>query len=192
MARIVVIDSSPLIGLAIVDGLAWLPKLFDVVKLPESVKQEMLPGKAARGEQAIAQALAAGWLKVWPETIAPTHEIDLDAGETDCINLGLSHIDGVLLIMDERAGRAVAKEKGLRVTGTAAIIGLAKKQGLIPSARVVFEVLHASDFRISAAVIKQVLVSVNEKIYPEVFTEQSQDTLSEWNPAADDETYADL
>ena len=192
MARIVVIDSSPLIGLAIVDGLAWLPKLFDVVFLPESVKQEVLPGKAARGEQAIAQAIAAGWLKVWPETIAPQLEIDLDAGETDCINLGLSHVDGVLIIMDERAGRAVAKEKGLRVIGTAAIIGLAKKQGLIPSARVVFEVLHASDFRISAAVINQVLVSVNEKIYPDVLTEQSQGTLSEWNSSADDESYADL
>ena len=192
MARIVVIDSSPLIGLAIVDGLAWLPKLFDVVFLPESVKQEVLPGKAARGEQAIAEALAAGWLKVWPETIAPQLEIDLDAGETDCINLGLSHFDRVLMIMDERAGRAVAKEKGLRVIGTAAIIGLAKKQGLIPSARAVFEVLHASDFRISATVINQVLVSLNEKIYPDVLTEQSQGTLSEWNSAADDESYADL
>jgi predicted nucleic acid-binding protein len=192
MARIVVIDSSPLIGLAIVDGLAWLPKLFDVVFLPESVKQEVLPGKAARGEQAIAQAIAAGWLKVWPETIAPQLEIDLDAGETDCINLGLSHVDGVLMIMDERAGRAVAKEKGLRVIGTAAIIGLAKKQGLIPSARAVFEVLHASDFRISATVINQVLISVNEKIYPDVLTEQSQGTLSEWNSAADDESYANL
>ena len=192
MARIVVIDSSPLIGLSIVDGLAWLPKLFDVVFLPESVKQEVLPGKAARGEQAIAQAVAAGWLKVWPETIAPQLEIDLDAGETDCINLGLSHVDGVLMIMDERAGRAVAKEKGLRVIGTAAIIGLAKKQGLIPSARAVFEVLHASDFRISATVINQVLISVNEKIHPDVLTEQSQRTLSEWNSAADDESYADL
>lgn len=41
--------------------------------------------------------------------------------ETDCINLGLGHTDEVLLIMDERAGRAVAKEKGLSVVGTAAI-----------------------------------------------------------------------
>lgn len=162
MNRIVVIDSSPLIGLAIVDGLEWLPKLFDNVFLPESVKQEVLPGKAAPGEPAIAQALAAKCIKLWPEPIAPQLEIDLDPGETDCINIGLSNPDKVLLIMDERAGRAVAKEKGLRVIGTAAIIGLAKKQGLIPSARAVFEVLHRSDFRISAAVIHQVLVSVNE------------------------------
>ena len=162
MARIVVIDSSPLIGLAIVDGLKWLPKLFDVVFLPESVKQEVLPGKAARGEEAIAHAIAAGWLKIWPEPIESQLDIDLDMGETDCINLGLRNVEEFLLIMDERAGRAVAKEKGLRVIGTAAIIGIAKKQGLISSAREVFEVLHSSDFRISATVINQVLVSLNE------------------------------
>lgn len=162
MTRIVVIDSSPLIGLAMVDGLQWLPKLFDTVFLPDTVRQEVLPNKAAPGEQAIAQAIGAGWIKVWPEIIEPLLDIDLDAGETDCINLGLRYADQVLLIMDERAGRAVAKEKGLRVIGTAAIIGLAKKRDLIPSARAVFEVLHRSDFRISAAVINQVLVSVNE------------------------------
>lgn len=162
MPRIVIIDASPLIGLAIVDGLAWLPKLFNEVILPETVKQEVLPGTAARGEEAIALALNSGWITVWPEPIAPQLEIDLDAGETDCINLALSHADRALLIMDERAGRAVAKEQGLRVIGTAAIIGLAKKQGLIASARAVFETLHNSDFRISAAVINQVLASVNE------------------------------
>jgi predicted nucleic acid-binding protein len=162
MTRIVVIDSSPLIGLAMVDGLQWLPKLFGTVFLPDSVKQEVLPGKAAPGEQTIAEAIGVGWVKVWSEMIEPLLDIDLDAGETDCINLGLGNPDNVLLIMDERAGRAVAKEKGLRVIGTAAIIGLAKKQGLIPSARAVFEVLHRSDFRISAAVINQVLLSVNE------------------------------
>jgi predicted nucleic acid-binding protein len=151
-----------LIGLALVDGLIWLPKLFGQVFMPESVKQEVLPGNQAPGEQAIAHAIAAGWLTVWPYPISEQLDIDLDAGETDCINIGLDNPDKVLLIMDERAGRAVAKENGLRVIGTAAIIGLAKKQGLIPSAHAVFEVLHRSDFRISAAVIKQILVSVNE------------------------------
>lgn len=162
MVRKVVIDSSPLIGLALVGGLDWLPKLFGQVFLPETVKQEVLPGKDAPGENAIAQAIDEGWVTVWPDPISPQLDIDLDAGETDCINIGLTNPDQFLLIMDERAGRAVAKEKGLRVIGTAAIIGLAKKHGLISSVRAVFEVLHGSDFRISAAVINQVLISVNE------------------------------
>jgi predicted nucleic acid-binding protein len=160
--RLVIFDASPLIGLAIVEGLRWLPELFGTVYLPESVKKEVLPGLAARGEEAINHAIDTGWLKVWPEPIQPKLDIDLDIGETDCINLGLGHTGDVLLIMDERAGRAVAKEKGLSVAGTAAIIGLAKKQGLIISARKAFEELHSSDFRISSAVINQVLFSVNE------------------------------
>lgn len=162
MTRIVVIDSSPLIGLAIVDGLQWLPTIFGSVFLPESVRYEVLPGKSAPGEEAIKLAIDKGWLTIWTEPIKPLLDIDLDAGETDCINIALSHSAKVLLIMDERAGRAVAKEKGLRVTGTAAIIGLAKKQGLIPSARAAFERLHNSDFRISATVINLILDSVNE------------------------------
>jgi len=40
----VVIDASPLIGLAIVDGLSWLPKLFDTIYVSEIVKAEGLAG----------------------------------------------------------------------------------------------------------------------------------------------------
>jgi predicted nucleic acid-binding protein len=163
VSRLVVIDASPLIGLAIVNGLRWLPELFGTVFMPESVRNEVLPGVGANGEEAIAYSIEAGWLKIWPEPIPAILDIDLDIGETDCINLSLSHADKTLLIMDERTGRAVAKEKGLSVVGTAAIIGMAKKQGLIPSARKAFEVLHASDFRISATVINQVLLSVKEQ-----------------------------
>ena len=46
--------------------------------------------------------------------------------------------------------------------GTAAIIGQAKKAGLIESARDVFETLHLSDFRISAEIIKTILTRVGE------------------------------
>jgi predicted nucleic acid-binding protein len=45
MERKVVIDSSPLIGLVLVGGLEWLPSLFSNVYLPETVRQEVLPGK---------------------------------------------------------------------------------------------------------------------------------------------------
>lgn len=157
MARIVVADASPLIGLAMVDGLRWLPRLFGEVWLPDAVRNEVLPGKQARGEAEIQTALGTGWLMVWEQVIPPLPDIDLDEGESACISLALHHPDPALLIMDERAGRAVAREKGLTVTGTAAIIGTAKQRGLIPSARQAFETLHQSDFRIAAAVIRQIL-----------------------------------
>ena len=64
--------------------------------------------------------------------------------------------------MDERAGRAIAQERGLRVAGTAAIIGLATQRGLIPSARELFALLHAAEFRIAPEVIRTVLQRVGE------------------------------
>lgn len=162
MARIIISDASPLIGLSIVDGLSWLPKLFDTVWIPEEVRREVLPARAAQGKQAIELALDMGWLRLWQEPFEPLTDIDLDEGESACISIALGLSEPVLLIMDERAGRAVAKEKGVAIIGTAALIGEAKKRGLIPSARQAFEVLHQSDFRISANVIRTVLTRVGE------------------------------
>lgn len=162
MARVVIADASPLIGLSIVDGLPWLPLLFGEVWIPEAVRCEVIPNPSARGAVAIQSSMAAGWLKVWDAPVHPLLGINLDEGESACISIALSHPEPVLLIMDERAGRAVALEKGIQVIGTAAIIGRAKTTGLIPSARQVFDVLHRSDFRISAAVIKTILTRVGE------------------------------
>ncbi len=75
MSRIVVIDFSPLIGLAIVEGLKWMPELFYAFFLPESVKQEVLPCNAARGEDTIAYAINTDWLTVWSKPIEPLLEI---------------------------------------------------------------------------------------------------------------------
>jgi predicted nucleic acid-binding protein len=163
MARLVLTDASVLIGLARVEGLPWLGRLFGTVWMPVEVRREVLPGTGVADEQAIRLAEGAGILRLWPDESPTQPDLpDLDEGEAACIRLGLAHARGALLLMDERAGRAVAQERGLRVAGTAAVIGMAKSCGLIPSARAVFARLHASDFRISAAVIETILRRVGE------------------------------
>lgn len=87
---------------------------------------------------------------------------ELDEGEAACIRLALAQCRPSLLLMDERAGRAIAMQHGLRIAGTAAIIGMAGQHGLIPSAKKAFARLHASDFRISAEVIATILRRVGE------------------------------
>lgn len=175
MARVVLSDASPLIGLAVVSGLSWLEPLFGRVWVPPAVLREVLPesteprrGTAPpwRDEPELRHALAKGWLREWKRRIPDLDLPDLDAGESECIRIASAHSrtkgNEALLLMDERAGRAVAAEQGLRVAGTAAVIGMAKRKRLIASARHAFETLHRSDFRISADVIKTVLVSVGE------------------------------
>lgn len=157
MAGIVIADASPLIALARVNGLDWLPSLFDEVMVTEEVLAEVLTGDYPATEAPIRQALSAGWLRVvaieTPEPALP----DLDEGEASSIRLALSRTEPALLLIDERSGRAVAQELGLNVAGTAAVIGLARQRGLIHSARQVFAALHASDFRIAPEVIQTVL-----------------------------------
>lgn len=162
MAGYVLSDASPLIGLARVEGLPWLGQLFGTVWLPEEVRAEVLGNRGFAGEEAILAALQADWLQPAPATPVAPELPDLDEGEAACIRLALAQSVPALVLMDERAGRAVAQALGLRVAGTAAVIGMAKQRGLIESARQVFERLHRGDFRISPQVIKTVLARVGE------------------------------
>lgn len=162
MAGLVLTDASPLIGLAHVGGLPWLGALFGEVWVPAQVWVEVAPGKGFAGEQAIVAAQAGGYLKLADSAPLLPELPDLDEGEAACIRIALAHGGPALLLMDERAGRAVAQEQGLPVAGTAAVIGMAKSRGLIGSARDVFARLHASDFRISAEVITAILRRVGE------------------------------
>ncbi|AHE96968.1 DUF3368 domain-containing protein [Thioalkalivibrio paradoxus] len=162
MARLVLSDASPLIALSRVNGLAWLPSLFGAVTMPPEVYREVLPGLDLPGEDAITQALSAGWLHIAGPGPGTPALPELDEGESACIRIALAHDGPTLLLMDERAGRAIAQERGLRVADTAAIIGLAKQRGLIPSARELFALLHAAEFRIAPEVIRTVLQRVGE------------------------------
>jgi predicted nucleic acid-binding protein len=162
VAAIIISDASPLIALARVDGLGWLQALFNEVLITEAVLSEVLTGSFAASEARIEAAIAAGWLRaVQCQSNAPVLP-DLDEGEAASIRLALALGGETLLLIDERAGRSVAQEFGLQLAGTAAVIGLAKQRGLIASARSVFAELHASDFRIAAAVIQTVLERCGE------------------------------
>lgn len=161
MARLVLTDASPLIGLSLVDGIPWLQALFGTVTVPEEVLREVV-GRHFRGEAAIADAVTAGWLlPMGPAAVDPALP-DLDEGEAACIRLALAANVPALVLMDERAGRAVAQEFGLQVAGTAALIGMAKQRGLVTAAKPVMERLHRCDFRIAAEVIRTVLQRVGE------------------------------
>jgi predicted nucleic acid-binding protein len=155
-------DASPLIGLCIVDGLPWLQALFGKVWMPPEVRNEVLSGQVSRGEAAITAAMQSEWLGVWGGAASSQVLPQLDEGEAACIRVALAHTGPRLLLMDERAGRAVAQDLGIQVAGTAGVIALAKQRGLIPSTRAVFAELLHSDFRISAEEIRTVLARVGE------------------------------
>ena len=167
MKRIVIADASALIALAKIEHLFILQDLFGEVWLAPTVLLELRLAEFSATGSALQIALDAAWLRVNPEPIANVVLTGLDAGETQSILQALhaqSQSVAVLLIIDEQTGRAAAKELSLTIAGTAAIIGMAKQKGLVPSARLVFEALFKTDFRISADTIRQVLSNVGETV----------------------------
>jgi len=89
----------------------------------------------------------------------------VDPGEASSIRLGCDCQelgDHVLIVMDDRAGRLEAKSRGLAVLGSAALVGLAKTQGLIPAARPLLEKIVEAGYFIGPSIVSAVLADVGE------------------------------
>jgi predicted nucleic acid-binding protein len=160
---LVLADASPLIALANVEGLPWLHGLFGRVSLTAAVRGEAVPGQGRPGEREIAAAIQRGWLEVIEGDWADPGFADLDEGEAATLRAAVNLRQPCLILRDERAGRAVARELGFPVTGTAGVILAAKRRGLIPAVKPVFEQLLRKDFRLSAELIRAVLAEAGEK-----------------------------
>ncbi len=169
LAKLVIADASPLIALSLVGQLPLLQAIFGEVLISPVVVQEVLTGKFAKGEQDIRAAFAAGWLVVSRAEEAAIALQQLDPGEAQSIKQAVTlQREGadVLLLMDEKAGRSAAAEFQITCLGTAALIAVAKRRGLIASATSLFEELLKCEFRLSQAVIREVLVDTGERLEP--------------------------
>jgi predicted nucleic acid-binding protein len=124
---IVVSDTSPLTALLTVGKAELLVQLFGEVLIPQEVEKELLRSSTA----------LPSWLRVQPvrdTAKARLYALGLDRGEAEAIalaeELGADH-----LLMDERKGRRFAIQRGLPVLGLLGVVLIAKRKGLIPSAR---------------------------------------------------------
>jgi len=163
LRSVVIADAGPLIALSRIDALDLLRGLFGQVLVTEEVRDEALPAADYPGKALIAKAFEAGWLACPGPFETPWQPTNpgLDAGERSAIAAALK-MPGCLLVIDDRAGRAEAKSHHVAIIGTAAVIGLAKLQGLIPAARPVLERLQPAGYFIHPRIIEAVLQGVGE------------------------------
>ena len=168
MRRIVIADAGPLIALARIEALHLLRQLFGRVVVTTTVRDEILPVNAVFADfEVLARTMVEGWIDVVEVALSdePLHNPGVDPGEASSIQVAKhwrTAGDLVLLVMDDRAGRLEAKRCGLTFIGTAAVIGLAKSEGLVPEARPLLEQLVASGYYIGPSVISAVLSELGE------------------------------
>jgi predicted nucleic acid-binding protein len=84
----------------------------------------------------------------------------LDDGERAVIALAAA-ISADLILIDDRAGAAVAYRRGFTVTGTLGVLDLGARRGLIDLARA-FERLRATNFRYRPEIMDTLLAQHSE------------------------------
>lgn len=155
--RLVVADTSPINYLVLIDAIEVLPKLFERIFIPVAIHAELMDTEAPEQVRAWARQ-APEWVEVRPNPESDTNspaERALDQGERAAIALARA-LKADLILMDDRAGVAVAQQHGLAVTGTLGVLELAARRGLIdvPSA---LTRLKATNFRYPPAIMDALL-----------------------------------
>jgi len=152
--RLVVADTGPLNYLVLIEAIELLPKLFEKVFAPEAVRAELLD------QDAVVRTWAAqppGWLDVRTVSSAIDDPAwrKLDIGEREALALART-LGADLVLMDDRAGVAVARQLGLAATGTLGVLDLGARRGMIDLADA-FTRLKATSFRYRPEIIDALL-----------------------------------
>lgn len=152
---VVIADASPLIALAKINQLELLHHLFSIVLITDAVTEECLRRPSTDAER-IANALRAGWLKRVDNPILK-HQLSrsLGIGEQTSIEYALQADSKTLLILDDALARKQAIRLNLSLIGTAAVLFMAQRKGLIIHAEDLITELNQVGYRISAQVVAQ-------------------------------------
>jgi len=127
----IIVNSTPLISLAIINQVDLLKKIFGNVYIPGTVYNEVIVNGVGRA--GYVELSVINWFHVvTPINIPLKYSImlQLDEGEADVITIAKDK-DISLVCIDEFAGRNYATLLGLDVIGTLGVLLIAKKKGFI-------------------------------------------------------------
>ena len=150
--QLVIADTGPVNYLILIGHIDLLPRLFQRVVLPTAVKKELLDIGAPAAVRAWVGSPPA-WLEIM-ETPGPG-PATLDEGEAAVIALAIS-LRADLVLIDERKGVKVARNHGLRVTGTLGLLELCAQSGLVDFTEAA-ERLRLTTFRSPEALLETML-----------------------------------
>lgn len=129
--RCVVADAGPLHYLVLIGQIELLPRIFELVLVPEIVRDELTRARTPPPVRAWI-ARPPVWLRIAPAPAIPDELrlASLDDGERAAIALAIS-AQANLILMDDRAGVAAARGTGFVVMGTLGLLDRAARHGLV-------------------------------------------------------------
>ncbi|MBN1489586.1 MAG: DUF3368 domain-containing protein [Phycisphaerae bacterium] len=157
---IVVSDASPLHYLVLIRLDDLLPRLFREVIVPPAVLAELAHARAPERVRAWVNQLPPWVQTCRPQQVEPN--LRLGPGETEAIALA-QELRADLLLIDERRGAAIAKERGLAVIGVLGILELAAERRWIVLSNVLRD-LQSTNCRISQQLIDAALARDRDRL----------------------------
>ena len=154
-----IVDTSPLISLIVINKLNLLKELFPEFNLPNAVWEEL---EAHNQLKLYKKELDFLKQYVNKSISSPITIPGIDKGETEAIQLYIELNANVLLIDDKKA-RSIAELMDIKCIGTIALLTLAKRKKLIAAIRPLFISLLSNKRYYSKKLLDQVLVLNNEK-----------------------------
>ena len=152
---IVVADSGPLHYLILLEQTELLRRLYDEVMIPDAVAGEL---RTAGSPRIVSDWVSRppSWLHVVTVTAEDLASVtgELDLGERAAIALA-ERLQADFLLIDESAGRAEARRRSLRVTGTLGVLRTAAEEGLVDVKEVVTR-LASTNFYVDEALIRKI------------------------------------
>ncbi|UCH95159.1 MAG: DUF3368 domain-containing protein [Candidatus Aminicenantes bacterium] len=159
---IIISDAGPLIALAKTKKLNILKRLFEKVKIPPSVFHELRITSSRPGAIEFIEAIEKNkWIEVIESAHVPHILLNvIDQGEAEAI--ALAKKEGLVLLIDERRGRKIAKKEKVKITGTGAVLVAAKKKGILKKVSPALNELLECGYRISKRLQKKILALAEE------------------------------
>ncbi|MDD2556335.1 MAG: DUF3368 domain-containing protein [Syntrophaceticus sp.] len=161
---IVISDTTPILSLIKIDRLKILEELYKKIIIPKAVYDELIINIDYQDEIDIIKRCTFIQIENVEENLSVVllqRELKLDRGESEAIVLA-KNINADLIIIDERKARRIAKDVGLKVTGTLGILVEAKQQGLIKELKSLLDELMDNNIRISRKLYMEILNLVEE------------------------------
>lgn len=158
--RLVIADASPLHYLVLIGCSDILPTLFERVFIPTIVRDELAHPETPEIVRTWMEN-PPGWLeiRVAPSIDDPSLQA-LDEGEKGAIALALA-LEADLVLMDDRAGVAVARAKGFAATGTLGLLDLGARRQLLKLEET-FARLRTTNFRYPPEIMDALLAQVDQ------------------------------
>ena len=156
---IVIADSGPIFSLAIIDKLDVLTKLFDEIKIPQAVWEEITRDKST---VIYKQIFSFFQNKVCKIRGFNDLSFIMDYGESESLIL-LRELNADFLLIDDKKARKIAENFKIKCIGTIGLLSIALDKGFIDELRPLFIKLLKNKRFYSLEILNHILDKYQEQ-----------------------------